>query len=188
CSDPARSEPAIRPNTPLVSVEPPTNPLLKLVDLERVAAIAKRRGLLAVADNTFASPYVQRPLESGFDIVVHSTTKYLNGHSDMVGGGGGGGRPCGAARCPEILPERGRRHPGSVRFVPGVARLEDAGAAHGTPLRLRAQDRAMARAPSQGAPGVLSGAREPSPARAGAQADARLRRHDLGRARRHARR
>src|SRR5262249_57697495 len=86
CSDPARSEPAIRPNTPLVSVEPPTNPLLKLADLERVAAIAKRRGLLAVADNTFASPYVQRPLESGFDIVVHSTTKYLNGHSDMVGG------------------------------------------------------------------------------------------------------
>ena len=79
-------EAAIRPNTRLVWVETPTNPLLKLVDLERVAAIARRRGLLAVADNTFASPYVQRPLEHGFDLVVHSTTKYLNGHSDMVGG------------------------------------------------------------------------------------------------------
>jgi cystathionine beta-lyase/cystathionine gamma-synthase len=77
---------AIRPNTRLIWIETPTNPLLKLVDLERVAAIAKRRGILAAADNTFASPYVQNPLEFGFDIVVHSTTKYLNGHSDMVGG------------------------------------------------------------------------------------------------------
>jgi len=79
-------ETAIRPNTKLVWVETPTNPTLRLVDLERVATIAKRRGILAVADNTFASPYVQRPLEYGFDLVVHSTTKYLNGHSDMVGG------------------------------------------------------------------------------------------------------
>jgi cystathionine gamma-lyase len=85
-ADAGAIEAAIRPSTRLVWVETPTNPLLKLVDLERVAAIAKRRGILAVADNTFASPYVQRPLESGFDIVVHSTTKYLNGHSDMVGG------------------------------------------------------------------------------------------------------
>ena len=79
-------EAAIRPNTRLIWVETPTNPLLKLVDLERVAAIARRRGIWAAADNTFASPYVQRPLEHGFDLVVHSTTKYLNGHSDMVGG------------------------------------------------------------------------------------------------------
>ena len=79
-------EAAIRPNTRLIWVETPTNPLLKLVDLESVAAIARRRGIWAAADNTFASPYVQRPLEHGFDLVVHSTTKYLNGHSDMVGG------------------------------------------------------------------------------------------------------
>jgi len=79
-------EAAIRPNTRLIWVETPTNPLLKLVDLERVAATARRRGIWAAADNTFASPYVQRPLEHGFDLVVHSTTKYLNGHSDMVGG------------------------------------------------------------------------------------------------------
>jgi cystathionine beta-lyase/cystathionine gamma-synthase len=79
-------EAAIRPTTRLIWIESPTNPLLKLVDLERIAAIARRRGVLTAADNTFASPYIQRPLEHGFDLVVHSTTKYLNGHSDMVGG------------------------------------------------------------------------------------------------------
>jgi cystathionine gamma-lyase len=85
-SDPGALEAAIRPNTRLIWVETPTNPMLKLVDLEAVAAIAKRRGIWAGADNTFATPYVQRPLEHGFDLVVHSTTKYLNGHSDMIGG------------------------------------------------------------------------------------------------------
>jgi cystathionine gamma-lyase len=79
-------ETALRPDTRLVWVETPTNPLLKLVDLEAVSAIAKKRGVWIAADNTFASPYVQRPLEFGFDLVVHSATKYLNGHSDMVGG------------------------------------------------------------------------------------------------------
>jgi cystathionine gamma-lyase len=79
-------EKAIRPNTRMVWVESPTNPLLKLVDLEAIAAIASQRGLISVCDNTFASPWVQRPLELGFDIVVHSTTKYLNGHSDVIGG------------------------------------------------------------------------------------------------------
>jgi cystathionine gamma-lyase len=77
---------ALRPNTKLVWVETPTNPLLKLADLEAIAAATRGHGTWLVADNTFASPYVQRPLEFGFDIVVHSTTKYLNGHSDMVGG------------------------------------------------------------------------------------------------------
>ncbi len=85
-SDPAAFEAAIRPETRLVWVETPTNPLLKLVDLEAIATIAKRRGILAAADNTFASPWVQRPLEHGFDVVMHSATKYLNGHSDIVGG------------------------------------------------------------------------------------------------------
>jgi len=77
---------ALRPNTRLVWVETPTNPLLKLADLEAIAQVSREHGTLLVADNTFASPWVQRPLEFGFDIVVHSTTKYLNGHSDMVGG------------------------------------------------------------------------------------------------------
>jgi cystathionine gamma-lyase len=80
-------EKAIQPNTRMVWVESPTNPLLKLVDLEAIAALARKRGLISVCDNTFASPWVQRPLELGFDIVVHSTTKYLNGHSDVIGGG-----------------------------------------------------------------------------------------------------
>src|SRR5688572_27886135 len=79
-------EAAIRPETKLIWIETPTNPLLKLVDLEGVARIAKRRGILTVADNTFASPYVQRPIDSGVDIVMHSATKYLNGHSDVVNG------------------------------------------------------------------------------------------------------
>jgi cystathionine gamma-lyase len=77
---------AIRPNTRLLWVETPTNPLLQLVDLSAAAQIARDHRLLAVCDNTFATPYIQRPLEHGFDIVVHSTTKYLNGHSDAVGG------------------------------------------------------------------------------------------------------
>src|SRR6266540_3048665 len=64
----------------------PTNPLLKLVDLSAIAGIAKRRSMLSVCDNTFATPFIQCPLEHGFDIVVHSTTKYLNGHSDALGG------------------------------------------------------------------------------------------------------
>ncbi|RRH95136.1 cystathionine gamma-synthase [Mesorhizobium tamadayense] len=85
-TDLAAVEAAIRPETKLLWVETPTNPLLRIVDLEAVAALARRKGLLTVADNTFASPYIQRPLELGIDIVVHSTTKYLNGHSDMVGG------------------------------------------------------------------------------------------------------
>jgi cystathionine gamma-lyase len=85
-TDPAAFEAAIRPNTKLVWIETPTNPLLKIVDIAAIAAIAKRHGLLVAVDNTFASPIVQRPLALGADIVMHSATKYLNGHSDMVGG------------------------------------------------------------------------------------------------------
>ena len=85
-SDPAALEAAIRPNTKMIWAESPTNPLLRLVDFAAIAETAKRRGILTVADNTFASPYVQRPLDHGFDVVMHSTTKYLNGHSDIVGG------------------------------------------------------------------------------------------------------
>lgn len=82
----AAFEGAIRDNTRMVWVETPTNPLLKIVDLAAIAQIARRRGIVSVCDNTFATPYLQRPLEQGFDIVVHSTTKYVNGHSDAIGG------------------------------------------------------------------------------------------------------
>jgi cystathionine gamma-lyase len=84
--DRAQLEAAITPATRMIWVETPTNPMLKLVDLAVVAEIGRKRGILTVADNTFASPIVQRPLELGIDLVMHSATKYLNGHSDMVGG------------------------------------------------------------------------------------------------------
>ncbi|WP_407345048.1 trans-sulfuration enzyme family protein [Dickeya ananatis] len=79
-------EQAITPQTRMIWVETPTNPLLKLADLRAIAELAQRHGVISVADNTFASPALQRPLELGFDIVVHSATKYLNGHSDVVAG------------------------------------------------------------------------------------------------------
>lgn len=84
--DPSKIEAAITPSTRMIWVETMSNPLLKLVDLAAIVAIAKKHNLITVADNTFATPYVLRPLEYGFDLVMHSVTKYLNGHSDMVGG------------------------------------------------------------------------------------------------------
>lgn len=77
---------ALKPNTRMIWAETPTNPMLKLVDLSKVARFAKKHGLILVVDNTFCSPMLQRPLEHGADLVLHSATKYLNGHSDMVGG------------------------------------------------------------------------------------------------------
>ena len=85
-TDAERISKAITPKTKMIWVETPTNPTLKIVDLEAVSAIAKEHGVLMVVDNTFASPIVQRPIAMGADIVMHSATKYLNGHSDMVGG------------------------------------------------------------------------------------------------------
>src|SRR5439155_17971010 len=76
----------IKPNTRMVWIETPSNPLLKLIDLEAIAKIAREKNIISVSDNTFASPWIQRPIEFGFDIVVHSATKYLYGHSDLVGG------------------------------------------------------------------------------------------------------
>jgi len=77
---------AVKSNTRLVWLETPTNPTLKLVDIKKIAALAKAKGIISVVDNTFMSPYFQRPIELGADIVVHSATKYIGGHSDMVGG------------------------------------------------------------------------------------------------------
>ena len=85
-TDVSRLKQAIKENTRMIWVETPSNPLLKLVDLEGVARFAAENKLLSICDNTFASPWIQRPLELGFDLVVHSATKYLNGHSDIVGG------------------------------------------------------------------------------------------------------
>src|SRR6266850_7791065 len=85
-SDAKKVEKEMRPNTRMVWVETPSNPLLKLIDLEAVAKIARAHNAISVSDNTFASPWIQRPIEFGFDMVIHSATKYLNGHSDIVGG------------------------------------------------------------------------------------------------------
>ena len=85
-SEPLNVEAAIKPNTKMVFIETPTNPIMTVTDLKEVSEIAHRAGARVVCDNTFMSPYLQRPLEFGCDIVVHSTTKYLNGHSDGVGG------------------------------------------------------------------------------------------------------
>jgi cystathionine gamma-lyase len=85
-ADPAALAAALTPETRLVWVETPTNPMLKLADLAAIATLCRERGIVTVCDNTFASPINQRPLELGIDIVVHSTTKYMNGHSDVIGG------------------------------------------------------------------------------------------------------
>jgi cystathionine gamma-lyase len=85
-SDPKAAAAAIRPNTKMVWIESPSNPLLRLVDIAPLAEFTRARGILLVVDNTFATPWIQRPLELGADIVMHSATKFLNGHSDMVGG------------------------------------------------------------------------------------------------------
>ncbi len=85
-SNPSAVESAIRGNTKMLWIETPSNPLLKIADLAELSRIARKHKLLSVSDNTFATPCIQRPLTMGFDIVVHSTTKYINGHSDMIGG------------------------------------------------------------------------------------------------------
>ena len=85
-TDPTGLERAIKSNTRMVWVETPSNPLLKIIDLEAIAKMAREHKIISVSDNTFATPWIQRPIESGFDMVIHSATKYLNGHSDMVGG------------------------------------------------------------------------------------------------------
>ncbi|MFL5393097.1 MAG: cystathionine gamma-synthase [Myxococcales bacterium] len=83
---PQRIEAAIRPSTKLLWTETPTNPMLKIIDLAQVSEICRKRGIVSVCDNTFATPFFQRPLDLGFDVVAHSMTKYLNGHSDVVAG------------------------------------------------------------------------------------------------------
>ena len=84
--EPEILEQYIKDNTKMIWIETPTNPLLKIVDLKKIADIGKKYNLITVCDNTFASPYIQKPLDLGFDIVIHSATKYLNGHSDVIAG------------------------------------------------------------------------------------------------------
>lgn len=85
-TDPEKVRSALRINTKALYAETPSNPLLKITDLRAIAAIARERGILSIVDNTFMTPYLQRPIEQGFDIVIHSATKYLGGHSDVIAG------------------------------------------------------------------------------------------------------
>ena len=86
CSEPEKVEDAIKPNTKLIYFESPANPVLKMVDMEAMASIARRHGIVTVVDNTFMSPVFQRPIEWGIDVVAHSATKYLGGHGDLIAG------------------------------------------------------------------------------------------------------
>src|SRR5207248_10058518 len=86
-TDASLFEKTIKPNTRMVWIETPSNPLLKIIDIQEIAKTARQHDIISVADNTFASPWIQPPIESGFDIVIYSAPKCLNGHSDMVRGG-----------------------------------------------------------------------------------------------------
>jgi cystathionine gamma-lyase len=111
-ADPDALRAALRPETAMVWVESPTNPMLKLADLAAIGALCQERRILSVCDNTFASPIVQRPLEHGIDIVVHSTTKFMNGHSDVIGGI--------AVAGPELRHERWRDQLGFIQNAVGA--------------------------------------------------------------------
>ena len=126
----------VRENTTLVWVESPTNPFLKVVDIAAVAGLAHRAGARCVVDNTFATPYLQRPLELGADVVLHSITKYLGGHSDLIGGALVTSDDDLTERL-SFLVERGRRRPGPDGLLPRAARREDARPADGGALSRR---------------------------------------------------
>jgi cystathionine gamma-lyase len=148
-SDPRRVEAAIRPQTRLIWVETPTNPSLKLVDLSAIAEIGRRRGVWTAADNTFASPWVQRPLDHGLGVVVHPTTKYLNGHSDVIGGVASVGNDHELSDRLRFLQNAvGGR--GGLRQLSRIARRQNAGAAYGKALCQCACDRRTARPSSVG--------------------------------------
>ena len=131
-----RSSARSRDDTRLIWVESPTNPLLNVVDIEGV--VARRRGALVAVDNTFATPANQRPLELGADFVVHSTTKYLGGHSDVVGGVVIT-RSDELVRAAAVRPERGRRRAGAVRLLPRPPRPAHAAPADGGARAQRAR-------------------------------------------------
>ena len=126
----------------VVWVETPTNPLLKIVDIAAVAERAHSVGAVVVVDNTFASPYLQQPLMLGADIVVHSTTKYVGGHSDAVGGMRRDERRC-ARRGADVPAERRRLGARTARLLPDAPGREDAGDPDATALRERARDRRL---------------------------------------------
>ncbi len=167
----------LSPATKLVWIETPTNPLLQIIDIAAVRRLAHRRGALLVVDNTFASPYLQRPLELGADLVVHSTTKYLGGHSDVIGGAVIGRRD--APRADRLLSERRRRRSRAVRLLARAARHQDAGRPHGAALSERQRARRVARRSTRRSSGSITRACPTTPAIEVAARQMRgFRRHD----------
>ena len=159
----------------MVWLETPTNPLLTCIDIEAVAAVAHDHGALVVVDNTFATPYLQQPLTLGADIVVHSATKYLGGHSDVVGGF--------VAVDDDELAERLRFTQNAAGAVPApfdcylvLRGVKTLGRADGPPLRQRPGRRRPARRPPRRRARAVPAAPRPPRPRRGGQADARLRR------------
>lgn len=124
----------ITPKTKMVWIETPTNPLLQIIDIAAIAKLAHKAGAVLAVDNTFASPYLQQPIKLGADLVVHSTTKYLGGHSDVVGGAVIGSKDLDGAD--RVLSERRRWCAWPVRLVARAARHQDARRPHGPPLHL----------------------------------------------------
>ncbi len=185
-AEPDEISAALSPATRLVWLESPTNPRLLVYDIAEISRRAHAGGALVVVDNTFATPFFQRPFDLGADLIVHSVTKYLAGHSDLVQGAVIG-RGSGGLRAGEVPPERARRNSQSVRLLADAARIEDAGAADAAARRER--DRRGGRAlPSPAREeGLLPGSAVASRARHCARADVRVRRHGVVRARRHGR-
>ena len=164
--------------TRLVWLETPSNPLLNVVDIRAAAEAAKAAGAVLVVDNTFATPYLQNPLDLGADVVMHSTTKYLGGHSDVIGGFVATNDPTIAERLYFLQKSLGAV-PGPFDSLARPARAEDARAADAAPLGERARDRELARAAARGDPGALPRPPRSSRPRDREAPDARLRRHDL---------
>ena len=162
--------------TKLVWIETPTNPLLQIIDIAAIAELAHRRGALLAVDNTFASPYLQRPIEHGADLVVHSTTKYLGGHSDVIGGAVIGRRD---------LLEPIAFYQNAAGGVPGpfdawltLRGIKTLARAHGAALRQRRALADWLAEHPRSSRSTIPGLPRPSQPRRGPPADARLRRHD----------
>ena len=152
----------ISPATKLVWIETPTNPLLQILDIAAIAELAHDRGALLAVDNTFASPYLQRPLELGADLVVHSTTKYLGGHSDVIGGAVIGRRDL--LEPIAFYQNAAGGVPGPFDCLARAPRHQDAGRPHGAALRQRPGTGRLARRAAAGRARLLSRACRTIPA------------------------
>ena len=181
-----RLEEAVRQTTRLIFSESPTNPYNRILDLERVADIGRRHRVKTIIDSTFATPINQRPLEFGIDLVIHSATKYLGGHNDLLAGA-----VLGSAVADQRHPRSAGHHRRGARSVLGLSadpRHQDAGAARGAPERERRAPGGLPRRPSQGRARPLSEPADAPGARHRRAPDERLRRRGVVRGPRRSRR